>query len=554
MKKNKLEEILKLSGTYIKEITEKEKNLSIDVDMSFVRKENKKNWNAKIIFAFCVIFITVLAIISFLFLEKDLYLKSSNFGGQVFYKVKNKIFPFTKNIFIKDGYEIITKDNGFLIINKDKNKNNLKIVIKGSSQVKILDYKLFSKFGFNIKKGKMFFSLRSAKKHFINFKVGKYDFVLYGSKIFFNVKDMNNFKIKFLEGILDIKTNNKIVIKGINKKTDIIVKNGLFKINEIQGGPFISFSPIYIEIGNNEPFWELSEQYFCLHNYDKKIFLINNKNFNLIKINLPERSKSYPFINDGKVYLGTYAKTLLIFDTSLNLINKIKLNDSIFYSAPQKYNDKIIFIDVNGVLYCLDKNYKIEKKIRLGFKVWSKFVIKNDILFIGGLDGNFYAFSLLEKRIKWKRNLGYKILNSEPFIIDEVIVIKNSKRNIFALDITSGEVLWKIDNDINFIRSDGKNLYLSSKKGEIYLVNLNTGGVETKYSFNKKIKNFFVKDGVLFFLSMKGILYKFNFSKKKLQKIKSNVKHVFFQYELDFFYLVTTNNLLEKIPLKEYIF
>lgn len=159
---------------------------------------------------------------------------------------------------------------------------------------------------------------------------------------------------------------------------------------------------------------------------------------------------SSPVIKDDKIIIGGDDSVF----RALDLLNgkplwEVKTNGSI-RSAPLIINEMIYLNGGDGVLYILNTDGKIIRKVKAGEEKKYDFadyhqsspVFFENIIFFGLGDGFVYAVNSENGDIKWKYQTG-SVVHSTPVIDNGRLFIGSFDGNVYALNISDGSLLWK---------------------------------------------------------------------------------------------------------------
>ena len=126
-----------------------------------------------------------------------------------------------------------------------------------------------------------------------------------------------------------------------------------------------------------------------------------------------------------------------------------------------------------------------------GSKIWSvklsadiraKVSIANNIIYIGCLDGSFYAINSTDGSILWQFKASGSI-SLQSIIVNNNIVLTSANGNIYYLN-RNGNKIWEMSTN-NAItsgpESDGTSLYIGDTNGSLYSINPGSGKVEWQY-------------------------------------------------------------------------
>ncbi len=216
---------------------------------------------------------------------------------------------------------------------------------------------------------------------------------------------------------------------------------------------------------------------------------INTKEFNQnLLINTPlELSKNiykYSTNNDGSLLVNDNFKK-----KSKYKFSKIEYFDNF---NPEVIFDKnnLIFFDKKGSIIKFDdtskilwkKNYYTKKEKKL--LPILKFTSNNNILLITDSLANYYAMNIQTGEILWKKN-HKSIFISEIKIDKEKFYVIDSDNVINCFSLKDGSKIWKFSSDNDLIKSqkklsivyDKKRLYFNNSRGDIYSLDKENGSL-----------------------------------------------------------------------------
>lgn len=339
------------------------------------------------------------------------------------------------------------------------------------------------------------------------------------------VHKIKNNEIKFLSKIL---LNN---ITSENKSNGISInKNFLFFLN--QKGILKA-----IDLKNKNEIWKI------------KIPNHENKNFNAtIKI----FNKKIILINSGFIYA--------IDCSNGNIIWKKYIPEEILSDPVISYKHQLIFIRTNnGPLYALNEiNGIVKWTINLNVPLLSirgnsTPQVESDYIIIGGDDGIINAISLNRKQIIWKQRISnltdkqiYRIndIDSNPIISNGIIYAIAYNGNFAALDLYSGQIIWKRKfGSKNNIILDKNKIYFISQNNKIFSMNTEYGNVlwnQNDFFLNALTEIFLYKKYLILGDYNKGYIYLLNKNNGRLLAKKqidaSGLKQLIIDNEKIFFY------------------
>ncbi len=110
--------------------------------------------------------------------------------------------------------------------------------------------------------------------------------------------------------------------------------------------------------------------------------------------------------------------------------------------SPLIYNDQIIAANgYDGLVSYNKSNQQIKWRFAIKQGVESAGLIAGGLLFVGGLDGNFYSIDLDSGKLNWKFDTKTEIV-SEPVLHKGIIYFLNGANALFSLDASTGKQFW----------------------------------------------------------------------------------------------------------------
>ncbi|MBS3159267.1 PQQ-like beta-propeller repeat protein, partial [Candidatus Woesearchaeota archaeon] len=162
-------------------------------------------------------------------------------------------------------------------------------------------------------------------------------------------------------------------------------------------------------------------------------------------------------------------------------------------SMPYVYNGKVYAANKNGVFAInIDNKDDFLRIIELNVEIKSPLNVVDNVLFVGAMDGNLYAYDLTQNVIKWVYTAGSSI-KSWPIGKNNVVYFGDDSGFVYALDLQTGELIKKastikldemdiIDKKAVHIPSffdvtDRNGLIVASEQGFLYEVEITSCGL-----------------------------------------------------------------------------
>ena len=263
-------------------------------------------------------------------------------------------------------------------------------------------------------------------------------------------KNTNEFNQELKLDLVQIQTNNKIIDNknnyGSQNYEGLLNKIGNYKFSKFKNINQLNFKPIFLN--NGLIFFEKKGS---IIRYDDKQKVLWKKNY--YSKNEKKSKPQLDFLLNGNnlIVVDNIAKYYSVNINSGEL-NWSKKNTYPFNSEIKKNNDKIFIVDYKNTLRCFN--------IDDGTECWNlqtenSFTISNS------------KFSLI--------------------IVDDMVVFSNSIGDITAVDIETGLIVWQLPTQssdiinetysfkISKLVSDGKSIFFSNNKSELYSIDSKTG-------------------------------------------------------------------------------
>ena len=161
-----------------------------------------------------------------------------------------------------------------------------------------------------------------------------------------------------------------------------------------------------------------------------------------------------------------------------------------FTGAKSKYIDSplvtenlIIAPNSDYSLYALDYDGKLVWTYEAEQALWTRPVTDGTTVFFPSMDRNLYALDLATGNLKWKIDLGTSTV-ARPLLDMGVIYIGNLSGTVFAINAQDGSEVWKENMEGGIwaapLAHDGK-LYLGDLTGRINIINMADGNLVDYY-------------------------------------------------------------------------
>lgn len=229
-----------------------------------------------------------------------------------------------------------------------------------------------------------------------------------------------------------------------------------------------------------------------------------------------------PVVSGNAMIFGTLQGELHAIDIETgNRLSYIK-SFSPITSSPVIYNDHVIFGNESAKenLVSIDaRDGSIQWTRSIGGIVASPFV-KDDLLFVGGLDGKFYCYEARYGTKQWMFDSGSPI-RSAPCALDDLVYVATSNGTVYALTAKNGEQQWKYQTKnavfAGLTVHDGK-LIVASRDSTVHILDAKNGTLLNTIVTNDKIMSTpAVAIGILYVPSLDGSLSAYSLSDGTLQ-------------------------------------
>jgi outer membrane protein assembly factor BamB/predicted phosphodiesterase len=187
-----------------------------------------------------------------------------------------------------------------------------------------------------------------------------------------------------------------------------------------------------------------------------------------------------PTLNQGKLFVPFLNGFVRCFDVNNGkMLWETRLPQPI--TGHLTFADGKLFIPASQSLFALNEKGEIIWQRKLGGNLESRPLIKGKNLYIGAWDKNLYAINIENGEIIWQkeqaRSRYYSPATCSPILWGNKLILtqpydNSAKRGgLLALD-DKGELIWQVDGNFGYSTSviDGDRLYIASMEGNLYCV------------------------------------------------------------------------------------
>ena len=274
--------------------------------------------------------------------------------------------------------------------------------------------------------------------------------------------------------------------------------------------------------------------------FKKGINLKNNQGWVNFDGNLKSMSK-YKFskintFNDFEPDIGFVNENIIFFDNKRNILsfdrnskllwkknyyqkNQIKQNPILFFA---NYKDDLVVADTMGNIYKInvkDGSLIWDKKNTVSF--YSQIKIFNNKIYLADYENTLHCFSLQNGNLIWKIETEKSFIRSQKktsiVISDDVVFYSNSIGDVTAVNINTGDLVWQTSTQPNTIYQEAysykasdlviskNSIIFSNNKNEFFLLDKNSGMIQWKQNVNSYVRPTVI-DNLIFTVSLEGYL------------------------------------------------
>lgn len=170
-------------------------------------------------------------------------------------------------------------------------------------------------------------------------------------------------------------------------------------------------------------------------------------------------------------------------------------SDNYLHSAVAVIDNIAVFGGCDGFLHVVDiSRGTAVRTIELASYIAGSAALDNGSAYIGDYDGTFSRVDYNTGRILWQFKVPERELPflASPSVAGNRIVIGNRDRNVYCLNKTNGEIIWKRNTGSRVDAStvaDTKNVLVANRRGDLMLLSFVNGFVIWNYELGTPIIN-----------------------------------------------------------------
>jgi len=220
-------------------------------------------------------------------------------------------------------------------------------------------------------------------------------------------------------------------------------------------------------------------------------------------------------------------RNILSFDRNSKLLwkknyyqkNQIKQNPVLFFA---NYKDDLVVADTMGNIYKInvkDGSLIWDKKNTVSF--YSQIKIFNNKIYLADYENTLRCFSLQNGNLIWKIETEKSFIRSQKktsiVISDDLVFYNNSIGDVTAVNINTGDLVWQTSTQPNTIYQESysykasdlviskNSIIFSNNKNEFFLLDKNSGMIQWKQNVNSYVRPTVI-DNLIFTVSLEGYL------------------------------------------------
>jgi outer membrane protein assembly factor BamB/predicted phosphodiesterase len=153
-------------------------------------------------------------------------------------------------------------------------------------------------------------------------------------------------------------------------------------------------------------------------------------------------------INDDEVYFSDASGKCYSLNIVEGSVNWTFNSNNAVYSTPVVSGNYVVFGSTDSTIYCLNSdNGSLIWKFKTKAAVVASPVIKDNIVYIGSSDRQFRAIDLKNGKLKWTFNQLNGFIETKPTIYKNKILFGAWDEHLYCLNADDGKLLWKWKGD-----------------------------------------------------------------------------------------------------------
>ncbi len=207
----------------------------------------------------------------------------------------------------------------------------------------------------------------------------------------------------------------------------------------------------------------------------------------------------------GNIFVSNGSEIIYALDSETGETKWFKRLGNATKAAPVYVSGRVFIRTFDNKLYTIDaSNGKVlwthDGVIEsIGSIDSASVAVKDRIIILPQSSGELYALDILSGMELWAVNLSYEKsitqqydlsdIDVTPAFIGDQVIVSNISGKLFALDINTGNIDWKLDNIYaNYMWVAGEALYIMNKNNNLFAVNTRTGKIAWIHQLEKPDK------------------------------------------------------------------
>jgi len=190
-----------------------------------------------------------------------------------------------------------------------------------------------------------------------------------------------------------------------------------------------------------------------------------------------QTATSWPNYRGSNILNGVTHSTL---NTPLKLLWSYKTNDEI-KSSPVISENMIIIGSMDGNLYAFDKSGKLKWKYKTEAAIEASPIIIKKTVIIGSSSGTVYALNYKTGKLKWKFKTNGQIMGSANWVSDGTtiqILVPSYDFSLYSINLDTGKLKWKCETD-NYLNgaaaTDNKTIVIGGCDSYLHIIDAKSG-------------------------------------------------------------------------------